>query len=164
MEKNRKERPSKEAMLLRMAGLCARAEQCESDVRAKILRAGFSRGEADEMLDYLVGHKYIDNRRFARAFARDKVCFSGWGKLKIRQALRHKGISEDLTSEALEAVDPTDYLEALGKALGAKARCLDLKEVCDRRRLYRYLASKGFESSMIITSIREKLAAKDIQQ
>lgn len=141
-------------MLLRLAGLCAGSEQCSADIRGKILKAGFTPGDADGMLKYLVGHGYIDDTRFARAFAADKVRFAGWGKIKIRMALKMKGISDTLVSEALAYVGSEDYEAALWKALVAKARALDMDDLAERRKLFRHLASRGFEADLIVKATR----------
>lgn len=155
MEKRKRRKPTRNEMLLRMAGLCAGSEQCAADVRAKILKAGLASDDADYILRYLIDNKYVDNARFAKAFASDKVRFAGWGKIKIRMALRLKGISDQYVSEALSNVKDSDYSEALSKALIAKARSLHLSAVADRQRLYRHLASRGFEAQVIIPAIRE---------
>ncbi|MDE5997513.1 MAG: RecX family transcriptional regulator [Muribaculaceae bacterium] len=149
-----KRKPTAEEMLVRMAGLCAGAEQCAVDIRQKILRQGFSVEEAEKMLAYLRTNKYIDDSRYARAYAVDKVRFSGWGKLKVMMGLRAKGMSDSMISQALDYIPEKDYIEVLNKVLLAKARCLDLGEVKERQKLYRHLASRGFESQQIISAIR----------
>ena len=141
-------------MLLRMAGLCAGAEQCSADIRSKILKQGFSPEDADKMLSYLQSNKYIDDSRYARAYAVDKVRFSGWGKMKVRMGLRAKGMSDAIVSQALGYISEKEYAEALEKVLLAKARSLDLADVKDRQKLYRHLASRGFESQLIISAMR----------
>ncbi len=141
-------------MLLRMAGLCAGAEQCAADIRSKILKKGFSAAEAEKMVAYLIANKYIDDSRFARAYAVDKVRFSGWGRMKVRMGLRGKGMSDSIISQALGYIPENEYSEALQKVLMAKAKSLDLADVKDRQKLYRHLASRGFESQLIITAMR----------
>lgn len=149
-----KKKQTKDEMLVRMAGLCAGAEQCSSDIRAKILKAGFSADEARQMLEYLQSNRYIDDARYARAYATDKVRFSGWGRQKVRMGLRAKMMGDSVIMQALGNIKDSDYKEALEKALAAKARSLDLQDIKDRQKLYRHLASRGFESTLIITAIR----------
>ncbi len=149
-----KRKPTAEEMLVRMAGLCAGAEQCAADIKSKILKQGFSADEAEKMIAYLQTNKYIDDARYARAYAADKVRFAGWGRMKVRMGLRGKGMSDSVISQALEYIDEKDYADALQKVLLAKARSLDLKDVKDRQKLYRHLASRGFESSMIVSAMR----------
>lgn len=150
----KRRKPTAEEMLVKMAGLCAGAEQCSADIRSKILKAGFALEEAETMLGYLQKNRYIDDSRYARAYAADKVRFSGWGRMKVRMGLRAKGISDSIVSQALENINGSDYAEALQKALVSKARSLDLADVKDRQKLYRHLASRGFESDVIIAAIR----------
>lgn len=144
-----------EGMLARMAGLCAGSEQCSADIREKVLKKGFSSDVADKIIAYLVKNKYIDDSRFAKALASDKVRFSGWGKIKIRLYLRGKQISEGDINLALDYIDDEDYSVALSKALAAKARSLNLSDAADRMKLYRHLVSRGFESSLIINQIKK---------
>lgn len=149
-----KRRPTAEEMLVRMAGLCAGAEQCSADIRAKILKQGFSADEAEKMLTYLCANKYIDDARYARAYAVDKVRFSAWGRMKVRMGLRAKGMSDAIISQALGYIPEKEYAETLDKVLHAKARSLDLTDVKDLQKLYRHLASRGFESQLIILAMR----------
>ena len=152
-----KRQPTAEAMLVKMAGLCAGAEQCTADIKQKILKQGFPAEEADNMIAYLRANKYLDDSRYARAYAVDKVRFSGWGKMKVRMGLRSKGMSDSMIAQALEYIQEKDYAEALEKAMLAKARSLDLKDLKDRQKLYRHLASRGFESQLIISALRSLL-------
>lgn len=152
--------PTSSEMLLRMAGLCAGAEQCSADIRQKILRQGFSPDEAEKMLEYLRANKYIDDSRYANAYSADKVRFSSWGKMKIMMGLRAKGMSDAIISRALDGISENDYMEAFKKVLIAKARSLDLAEIKDRQKLYRHLASRGFESQLIIAALRSFLKSE----
>lgn len=147
-----------EEMLVRMAGLCANAEQCSADIREKVLKKGFSAEVADKIVDYLVSNKYIDDVRYARAFSADKVKFSGWGKLKVKMHLRVKKIPDAAIRDGLEYVSEEDYSESLRRSLKLKAKSLNLNDVKDRQKLYRHLASRGFESQLIISEIRKYMS------
>lgn len=149
-----------EKVLLRLAGLCASSEQCTGDIRSKALKAGLSMMDAERVVEYLVSGKYVDDRRFARAFASDKVRFSRWGRMKVRMGLKGKGISDADISEALQSIDAAEYAEALQKALSAKARGLDLSDVKGRQSLYRHLASRGFESALTVAAIKDYIIKK----
>lgn len=154
-----KRKMTEEEMLVNMAGLCAGAEQCSSDIYDKVIKKGFPHDVADRIVGYLVKNRYIDDSRYARAFAADKVKFAGWGRIKIKMYLRAKKMSDSLVSQALQYVAANDYEEALNKVLAAKARSLDLSEVKGRQKLYRHLVSRGFESFLIIPAIRKHIAA-----
>lgn len=142
-------------MLVRMAGLCAGAEQCSADIREKVLKKGFSEEVAEKIVAYLVKNRYLDDARYARAFAADKVRFSGWGRIKVRMHLKARRLPDPVIEEALAYVGAEEYLQSLRKVLAAKAKSLDLADVDDRRRLYRHLASRGFESPVVVAEIRK---------
>ena len=75
--------------------------------------------------------------------------------MKGRMGLRAKGMSDAIVSQALDYIPEKEYAEALERVLLAKARSLDLKDVKDRQKLYRHLASRGFESNLILSAMRE---------
>ena len=73
-----------------MAAFCSISEHCESEVRERLQKAGVSPDEADRIVDYLYDEQYLDAARYCRAFARDRLRFAHWGRVKIQQALRLK--------------------------------------------------------------------------
>ena len=150
----RKKPITKEAALLKMADLCARGEHCAFEIREKLRKMQLAASDANEIVEYLEENRYIDDSRFARAFARDKVKFSGWGKNKIRMALAIKRIPSAEISSALEEIDPEEYMAVAVNAAKAKARNLDLSDYNDKGKLYRHLASRGFEGSVISKAIQ----------
>lgn len=150
----KKRQPTADEMLVRMAGLCAGAEQCAADIRAKILKQGFTPEDAEAMIGYLQRNRYLDDSRYARAYAADKVRFSGWGRMKVRMGLRAKGMGDAIIAQALDYIPDADYKEALGKVMAAKVRSLDLTDVKDRQKLYRHMSGRGFESELIISAMR----------
>ena len=150
----RKKPITKEAALLKMADLCARGEHCAFEIREKLRKMQLAASDANEIVEYLEDNRYIDDSRFARAFARDKVKFSGWGKNKIRMALAMKRIPSAEISSALEEIDPEEYMAVAVNAAKAKARNLDLSDYDDKGKLYRHLASRGFEGSVISKAIQ----------
>lgn len=149
-----------EAARLKMAALCARSEYCEYEIREKLWKMGLSRQNADEIIDYLIENRFVDNRRFARGFANDKTRFAGWGRRKTRQALALKRISQTDITDALENIDVKEYEATLRRVAESKTRTLDLSSYDDRIKLYRYLLSRGFESDIVtrlISAMRKNI-------
>lgn len=142
-------------MLERLAALCSRSEQCESDLQKKMYAAGLTADEIQKILRYLKDNRFLDNSRFARAFANDKVRFSAWGRRKIRAALAVKHISAADISNALESIDHEEYTDALNRCAKAKSRTLNLHQREDVQKLYRHLISRGFESELSVKCIRD---------
>lgn len=141
---------SPEKTLSRAAALCSRSEQCEADIRAKLTAWGIADvAAADAIVARLVSESYLSESRYARAFARDRFRFAGWGRLKIAYALRLKRVAEECIADALTEIDEEDYAKALATALQGKLRSVASREpVQQRAALYRFAASRGYESDL----------------
>lgn len=145
----RKKPADPEALLKRMAGLCAKSEQCSFDIDLKLYKAGLPKDKREELIVWLTANRYLDDARFARSFASYKVRFSAWGKRKIRMALAAKRIPSPLISEALDAIEEEDYAAALQRVAEAKKKDIDITDRVQRAKLFRQLMARGFESDMI---------------
>lgn len=145
---------TKETALLKMASLCARSEQCEYDIARKLRTGRLPIDDIRWVLNELRERRFIDQSRFAGSFARDKVRFAAWGKLKISAALRAKRISESDIATALASVDSDDYEAAAARVAASKANSLDLSTREGRVKLYRHLLSRGFESDVAMRELK----------
>lgn len=136
--------PDKDKMLLRMMRLCALRECCRSDIRRKL--AELPEAEADEVLATLCREGYLDDARYARAFARDKSSLQGWGSLKIKLALQRKDIGADAIASALEAIDGQAAGARMEQVLRAKWNALAREDDPRRReaRFFRYALGRGY--------------------
>lgn len=134
---------------LRMAGLCARSEQCEFDIRAKLDKTSLSSAYKNQLISFLRENKFIDDHRFAGSFTRDKVKFAKWGKAKIKYYLINKRLPSSIIKEALEEVDEEEYLNIATSLIKSKLRSLDINSREDMAKLYRAMATRGFSSNVI---------------
>lgn len=129
----------------RMRGLCSRREYCRQDIMKKVLAAlGGDADEAGRIMDRLVEEKYIDDLRYASAFARDKSSIAGWGATKIRYMLAAKGIDRETIAAALQEVDEGKASDRLEKLLSAKVRSLKDDPRC-RMKLLRFALGRGYQ-------------------
>lgn len=129
----------------RMRGLCSRREYCRQDIMKKVLAAlGGDADEAGRIMDRLVEEKYIDDLRYASAFARDKSSIAGWGTTKIRYMLAAKGIDRETIAAALQEVDEGKASDRLEKLLSAKVRSLKDDPQC-RMKLLRFALGRGYQ-------------------
>ena len=109
----------------KMRRLCSRREYCVSDIRTKLMKE--LEGDVQKVesaLTKLKEEKYVDDLRYATAFARDKAAISGWGATKIRYMLSAKGVAKDVISEALNEVDEGKASSRLKKLLENKYKSL----------------------------------------
>lgn len=128
----------------KMRTLCSRREYCRSDIVRKILSHDLAdQSVADEIVTVLIKERYIDDMRYAAAFARDKASIAGWGAVKIRYALSMKGIDREVIAAALEEIDDAKADERMTKLLEVKVR--SLKDDPDRRiKLLRFGMGRGY--------------------
>ena len=123
---------------------CSRREYCTSDVLKKAEKAlEGDKEKAMQVVVTLVEEKYVDDLRYASAYAREKSSISGWGAVKIRYMLSAKGISRDIISQALEEVDVQRADNRLVKLLENKYRTLKDDPQC-KLKLLRFALGRGY--------------------
>jgi regulatory protein len=146
----------------RMKALCSRREYCLSDIRKKVMTLldGDESG-TQTVLDQLVEQKYVDDLRYASAFARDKSSIAGWGEVKIRYMLAAKGISRDIISEALAEIDEQKALGRLEKLISNKARSLT-GDPQIRMKLLRFGLGRGYSYDEV-SSVVEQLLRNQVR-
>ena len=155
MSRNKRPLTSSQAMN-RAAALCARSEQAPCDIGLKLIKWGLNAGEAAQVLQQLTEQGFIDEKRFAHAFVKDRFAFNGWGKIKIAYQLRQKGISSEMIDEAMTAIDDEVYRQRLTELLCAKWRTV--KERDPRAAwaaMMRFASSRGFETTLASDCIKK---------
>ena len=133
----------------RMRALCSRREYCRRDILKKVQTAldGDS-VKAAEVVGKLVEERYIDDLRYATAFARDKASIAGWGEAKIKYMLSSKGIDREVIAQAFEEVDDKRAETRLEKLMENKAR--SLKEDPQKRlKLLRFGLGRGYSYDQV---------------
>lgn len=131
-------------VLDRLRGQCARREYCRADVMKKALEAlDGDRDAALAVVEKLVEGRYVDDFRYASAYARDKSSITGWGRARIRQMLSEKRIPDGIISEALKEVDPSRSRQRLERLMAVKWKSIRGTRQ-DKAKLFHYAASRGY--------------------
>lgn len=142
--------------LHRAAALCSSAEHCTADIREKLARWGVTEADSRTIIDRLVQERFIDEQRYAVAFVKDKFRFVGWGRIKMRYALQQKRIDGSDIDHALATLDEEQYNDRLLELLQAKSRSIrDDDPEARRAKLFRFAASRGFESALIFNALKQ---------
>lgn len=134
----------------KLEALCAYQERCSQELNRKMMQWGLDQEDRDALLADLISNNFLSEERFAEAYVSGKVNIKRWGKVKIRQHLKQKEISEYSIKKAFEAVPDEVYFGNL-KHL-AERKYASLKEPDSypkKAKIYRYLASKGYETEFI---------------
>ena len=126
-----------------------------ADIRRKALeRLEGDRQKAEEMVAALVADRFVDNARYAAAFAREKSGLQGWGPIKIRFQLRAKGISDADISSALCEIDTDKASARLEKLLRNKWHTLQ-DDPQGRLKLIKFALTRGYEYEEIDPLVRQ---------
>lgn len=137
-------------ILYKLAARCSVSEQCLSDIESKLAKYDLPDEEKTKILRHLVEEKYIDDCRYAEAYVRDKYRFNKWGRVKIAQGLRMKGIDKETIDTAMEAIDKMEYLDILRDLIKAKRKSTRGKNDFEiNGKLVRFAIGRGFEYSAI---------------
>ena len=138
---------------------CAFQERCRQDVSIKLQQLGIrDDSEKEKIIRQLELKRFVDEARYAKAFARDKFNLHQWGKIKIGLALQGKNIPVNLIDKALSEIDSKEYSRILKMLFEKKG--VELKDIEDsfikKNRLAGYLEGKGFEAELIWTLIEKR--------
>lgn len=124
---------------------CAKREYCTSDIRRKALeKLEWNHEAAEEVVSSLVADRFVDDARYAAAFAREKSSLQGWGPIKIRFQLRAKGISDADIASALGEIDADKASARLEKLLAVKWHSLS-DDPQGRLKLIKFALSRGYD-------------------
>lgn len=143
--------------------LCAKSEHSTGDAMRLMNRWHVAQEKRHEVLDKLIKLKFIDNRRFAEAYTRDKLRFQGWGKRKIRSGLMGKGIEREIIEAVLAEVESDD--SQLMRLLAAKKRTVKATDEYQMKiKLMRFALGRGFEYEAVADCIEKIMNNEDTDE
>ena len=154
-----RERKTKTAQqaLQSLMRLCARSEKSTGDALRLMRTWGVPEAEQQGVLNRLLADRYIDNRRYAEAYTREKSQLAGWGERKIAMQLRLKGVERETISAVLaELMDDGGKQERLREKLQRKLR--STKAASDyelRGKLLRYALGLGYDYDIAAEVVEE---------
>lgn len=132
--------------LARAASLCSQREYCVSQIEEKLVAWGQSAEACERIISRLIEERFIDEARFARAYALDKMRYNHWGRVKIRQMLRMLGISNTDREAALNELPDDEYQAILFRLAEQKLPSIKARNDYELRgKLLRFLSGRGFE-------------------
>jgi regulatory protein len=139
-----------DAAFARLTKWCAQQERSQFETRVKLRGLGVSERDTESVIARLISENFLNEDRFARAFAGGKFRMKGWGRNKIKSALQMHRVSSRNIEEALKSLDESSYSKAIGITVEKKLRLLPFTD--RRSRYYKTLSfavGKGFESELV---------------
>ena len=147
---------TKEEALQKLRQYCAYQERSHSEVQQKLYDLGIRRNEHDEIIATLIEEDYLNEERFAKAFAGGKFRMKDWGRKKIYYALKEKKVSEYSIKEAMKEIDEEEYQKNLKELVADKYESLkDEQHLVRKKKTIDYMVQKGYEFDLISRVLKE---------
>lgn len=136
--------------LAKARAYCARQERCQQEVRDKLYGWGAHRAGVEQVIAQLIVEGFLNEARFAEHYAVSKSRQKGWGRRKIEQALKAKGVSERCIASGLQAIDGEEEERQLRLAVAKRWERTKGEEAFTRKgKVVRYFLGKGFARERI---------------
>lgn len=134
---------------------CSVAEHCPSEVATKLAQWGADDETAERIICHLIKEQYVDPTRYCKFFVRDKYRFTHWGRMKIKQALKFKGLSAEDIETGLEEIDEAEYDALLKGLLLKKKRSITGRNEYERNtKLIRFAVGRGYAMDEILRHVK----------
>ncbi len=154
-----KKRFSPTESLAKIQRYCAYQERSHKEVKTKLFDYGLYASQVDEIVSQLITDGFLNEERFAKAYAGGKFRMKKWGKLKIKNELEFLGLTKNCIQRGLKEIESTDYSKTL-KAL-IKKKSAEVKEenlFKKRDKVARFVIGKGYEPEMVWEYLRDTMA------
>jgi regulatory protein len=136
---------------------CAYQERSHHEVRDKLYSYGLFKDEVEEILSQLITEGFLNEERFAKAFAGGKFRMQKWGRIKIIHELEARGLTPNCINAGLKEIDEQSYLVTLRALLNRKAGETSEENMFVKRdKMARYAIQKGFEPELVWSIINDK--------
>ncbi|MCR6719644.1 MAG: RecX family transcriptional regulator [Chitinophagaceae bacterium] len=148
--------------LQKLKHYCAYQERCHSEVREKLFSLGVWKKDQDAIIATLIEENYLNEERFAIAFAGGKFRMKQWGRNRIKYELKQKQVSDYSIRKALKQIEEDDYEKTLEKLAREKYLLLKGEQYLVRRKKTQdYLMQKGYEPEKITAVIARIAKSKE---
>ena len=137
---------------------CAYQDRAQQEVRNKLYEWGLWPEAVENIISELIQANFLNEERFANAYAQGKFNQKGWGRVKIKQGLKLKKVPDVLIKKALLKLDGDKYLLTLQNILTKKAATVTEKELYKRKyKLRQYAMGRGYEGDLIDDVLKDSV-------
>jgi len=149
-------RLSPQEALAKLYRYCAYQERSHQEVKNKLYSFGLYRDEVEELISRLITEGFLNEERYAKAFAGGKFRMQKWGRIRIVHELEAKGLTKNCIKAGLREIAEDDYQKTLQELLDKKAAQLDEEDPFIKRdQIARYAIQKGFEPDLVWQLLKE---------
>ena len=146
-----------EKALQKIKQFCAYQERNHQEVKDKLYSYGLYKKDVETIMAQLIEENFLNEERFAIAFAGGKFRINKWGRIKIKYELKQKAVSDYCIRIALRSIDESDYIKTIQQLINDKSTSLRQEKnlFIKKQKILRYLTQKGFESTLVNDFIKE---------
>ena len=136
---------------------CAYQERCHKEVEEKLKSMHMIPGAIDQIIGKLITDNYLNETRFAQSFARGKFRIKKWGKVRILNQLKFRGISAWNIKKAMQEIDPEEYLDTFDFLFEKFWKEYEhLGMIKCQKKVHDRLQYRGWEKELIYQAINNK--------
>jgi regulatory protein len=133
---------------------CVYQDRCHNEVENKLREMGMIPVAANQIIGHLIQENYLNEERFARSYARGKFNIKKWGKKRIINELKQRGISKYNITSALLEINEDTYLKTLDELARKRLASLTERNLQKRRKkVSDYLLYRGWESHLVYEKV-----------
>jgi len=135
---------------------CSYQERCHNEVTDKLKNFYLTQEERDTVIVHLIQENFLNEERFACAFARGKHNIKKWGKVRIVNELKFRNISKYNIDKALKEFSEEEYLETFDKLAEKQWEFItEINLPKKKKKFCDYMLRKGFESGLVYEKLKE---------
>ena len=140
-----------EKALQKIRQFCAYQERNHREVKEKLYSFGLYKEQVEDLISKLIEDNFLNEERYAIAYAGGKFRIKDWGKNKIKYGLKQQQVSDYCIKKALKLIDEEEYEQKLKKLFNVKEKTLKSEKniFVKRKKIQQYLMQKGYETSLI---------------
>jgi len=134
---------------------CAYQERCHEEVEQRLRDMKMNSDEIDQIIAHLINDNFLNEERFACSFARGKHRIKYWGKIRITNELKFRGINQTLINIALKEISEEYYTTFDTLATRHWESIRETNSLKKRKKFCDFMLRRGFESNLVYEKIRE---------
>lgn len=135
---------------------CAYQERCHAEVEEKLRNFTLSEDEKNQIIVHLIEYNFLNEERFVSVFSISKFHQKKWGKIRIKNELKARKISEYLISKALKELPSEEYSTTFDTLADKHWETISEKNTLKKRKKFcDYFLRKGWESDMVYEKVKK---------
>lgn len=135
---------------------CSYQDRCHKEVEDKLHKMNMIPEAKEKIIVHLIEHKFLNEERFAKSFARGKFRIKKWGKQRIVRELKFKGISKYNIDSGLKEISEEDYLQTFNELAEKKFNSITETNIYKKKKkLIDYLLYRGWETNLVFDKVNQ---------